>query len=118
MLERLCVIIGIIMEDTSALALLATSPEATRHRIVVLEQAGRDIVVLSEAAAVIVRRCRDRLGSVRVTPAQTTVPDPLLAAVSLATIRDIAWKNTLCRASAARAAQLCELHLTFCGMPP
>lgn len=59
--ERLCVMIGIIMEDASVTALLTSESENVPTQLAVLERAGRDIIGLVEAASVITTRWPDTL---------------------------------------------------------
>ncbi len=54
--ERLCVLIGMIMEDASVVALLPAVDSQPDERLAVLEQASRDIVALAQAGSVIARR--------------------------------------------------------------
>ena len=56
LIVRLCTCAGMIMEDTSDIALVASAGSALVERVSRIAAAGRDIEALANAAAVIARR--------------------------------------------------------------
>ena len=56
LIERLCIAAGMIIEDTAEHAVAPTRSLATAERIEIISVAGRDIQVISNAAAVIAAR--------------------------------------------------------------
>ncbi|HEY0958270.1 MAG TPA: hypothetical protein VGE05_03245 [Novosphingobium sp.] len=62
LIQRLCVIAGTIMEDSSldALSTVSQDPDKRRERLQHLVLAGADVAALFGAAAILDRRLRDR----------------------------------------------------------
>lgn len=61
LIQRLCVIAGTIMEDSSldALSTVSVDPDQRRERLRYLVRAGTDVAVLLDAASILERRLKD-----------------------------------------------------------